>query len=490
MKIQMVAKSEVGKVRKINEDYCGIFKEDNLAILCDGMGGHQAGAHASRLAVSTTRYMYTFLNKNTLLKITDDLDEAHKDIAARLVGSIRLANRHIYNLGQKEKHYRGMGTTVSALLLKENNACICHVGDSRIYRLCDNKLELLTEDHSWINELIQDNEINQDEISRFEKKNVITRALGLSPSVKIDLKLLPIKSKDIFLLCSDGLTNGLTDSEIKRIILSNKDDLESALSELIDAANFKDGSDNITVSLVAITENNSFEKSLLPASVTLKAENKDVSLLEDKILRQEFSNRNSVEKFVNILQKFWKKKYSKAFAVAALLLVTIAFVKYSFTDNTNKHNLAVSNEANIIKSADITKKSHKKYIQTNNPVDNSELATHPDSVINQENLLTNSITQSDKILTKSLNRTSRNRGLIYLVGLDNLVRNQNTYLFLNNRLLGNTDDYFDNGIRVRPGGYEIAIKDTNNKTLFKHDTIWISAGDIKAIEFNIRNRNR
>ena len=152
MKIQIVAKSDVGKVRKINEDYCGIFKEDNLAILCDGMGGHQAGAQASRLAVSTIRYMYTFLDKNTLSKITDDLEEIHKDIAARLVGSTRLANRHIYNRAQKDKQYRGMGTTVSTLLLKENTACICHVGDSRIYRLRDSELELLTEDHSWINE--------------------------------------------------------------------------------------------------------------------------------------------------------------------------------------------------------------------------------------------------------------------------------------------------------------------------------------------------
>ena len=489
MKLEMAAKTDVGKVREANEDHYSLLEDDNLAILCDGMGGHKAGAKASQLAVSTIRYVYSFLDQKSHYKIAADLEEAHKEIAARLVSSIRLANRQIYNKAHKEKQYNGMGTTISALLLRENTACICHVGDSRVYRLRNDEFELLTEDHSWVNELIQDHEIEKNEASRFEKKNVITRALGLAPTVKIDLTLEPIEAGDIFLLCSDGLTNGLSDDEIKDIIsynIDDIDDLENAVTELIDSANDSDGSDNITVSLVKVLKKNSFDKTLLPSSVTLKTELNDVSSLENKILKKEFSNKNSI----NFL---WMKKYLTAFAIAVILLISVIFVKYSFIDHKNENAIAASKQ--IDKTIKSSSGDNNISYNVEKSVDSTMKAqsTTPQLINNDENsvsndTLANKVTRDEKILTKSLNKTSRNRGLIYIVGLENLVRQQKTFLFLNQRLLGNTSDFFESGIPVRPGQYEIAIKDSNQTMLYQHDNIWISAGDIKAIEF-VRHNN-
>jgi len=480
MKIEMAAKTDVGKVRKANEDHYSLFDDDNMAILCDGMGGHKAGAKASQLAVSTIRYVYSFLDQKKHYKIAADLDEAHKEMAARLVSSIRLANRQIYNKAL-EKQYNGMGTTISELVLRENTACICHVGDSRVYRLRNDEFELLTEDHSWVNELIQDREIEENEASRFEKKNVITRALGLAPSVKIDLKLEPAEVGDIFLLCSDGLTGGLSDDEIKDIISYNIDNLENAVTELIDSANDSDGSDNITVSLVKVLEKNSFDKTLLPSSVTLKTEPKDVSSLENEILKKEFSKKNSIN-------FSWMKKYIIVFAIVAILLSSFIFVKYSFIDLRNENAIAVSKE--IDKTIESNLSDNNILHNVENTVDSTMKAqlTTPQLLNNDENsvsndTLNNKVTQNEKILTKSLNKTSRNRGLIYIVGLENLVKQQKTFLFLNQRLLGNTGNFFESGIPVRPGQYKIAIKDSNQTMLYQHDNIWISAGDIKAIEF-------
>jgi len=485
MKIVMVAQSDIGRVREANEDYCGIFSEDNLAVLCDGMGGHNAGAHASRLAVSTIRYMSTFLDQSTQYEIAKDVKDPYKEVAANLVSAVRLANRHIYNRALKNVKFNGMGTTVSALMLQNNVACICHVGDSRIYCLRGDELLRLTEDHSWVNELLQDNEIKADEVLQFEKKNVITRALGLFPTVKIDLKIESIKKNDLFLLCSDGLTKTISDDEIKQTLLSQENNLDEAVSALINLANKKDGSDNITVSLVKILEVDNIPKPLLPVTITLKTEDSATSLLENKILKREFSKKNAVDKIFNWANGAWGKKYSKVFAAAALLLLMIVFVRYSFTDHkTNPSNEQASEIGNLQPGHQTASSNIHPNSQYQNEI--TKIDTLPDSKIKKADSLKTAAVQSEKILTRSLNQTSQNRGLIYLVGIENLSRHHKTLLLLNNQLLGKTEDFFESGIRVRPGNYEIAIKDSNRTTLFQHNDIWISAGDIKAIEFQTR----
>ena len=109
MKLNMVAKSDVGKVREANEDYCGIFQEEKLALVCDGMGGHKAGSQASRLAVSTIRYAFSYIDQATHNKINEDLKAEHREIIGRLVSSVRLANRHVYNRASREAEFRGRG---------------------------------------------------------------------------------------------------------------------------------------------------------------------------------------------------------------------------------------------------------------------------------------------------------------------------------------------------------------------------------------------
>ena len=489
MEFEWTSKTHTGRVREKNEDASLCLPDIGLFVVCDGMGGHKAGAKASRLAVSTIRYMYTYLDQKIHSTIAVDLDDAYKDLAARLVSSVRLANRHIYNKAHKNKIYKGMGTTISALAFKESIACICHVGDSRIYRCRSGKIELLTEDHSWVNELIQDNEIKKEDAFQFEKKNVITRALGLAPTVKIDLKLEPAKTGDLFLLCSDGLTNSLSDNELKNIVLNNQHDLDFAATQLIDTANDKDGSDNITVAFVNILEKNSFDKTFLPVSITLKPESNAISSLENRILRHQFSNRSVFNKILNKINTIWEKRYPKFIIITLLLLITILFVKYSFTDHKKNKPIPTFEELNeSAKHNSNSNVNQNKINQTSNERSNTKLTSSSitDNSVTYDSLK-NNVTQNEKILTRSLNKTSRNRGLIYLVGLEHLAKNQKTLLYLNNRLLGNTNDFFENGIRVRPGRYDIAIKDSNKMILCKHQNIWISAGDIKAIEFRQPN---
>ena len=217
----MIAGSDSGTARTVNEDCCGSFEEHGLAIVCDGMGGHVAGANASRLAVTTIRYMYLYLDPAIHYQITKDLIARDLNIASRLTGAIRLTNRHVYNKSLQESELRGMGTTVSALSIHHNVAVIAHVGDSRIYRIRQGTIKLLTEDHTWINELILDQEIDREAAKKFEKKNVITRALGLNGAIKIDIGINPVELGDLYVICTDGLTKALSDEEIKRIIGHN-----------------------------------------------------------------------------------------------------------------------------------------------------------------------------------------------------------------------------------------------------------------------------
>jgi len=475
MKIKMLAKSDVGKQREINEDYWGIFEEENLAILCDGMGGHNAGAHASRLAVSTIRYMFHFLDEDQHLTIASDLHEDYPKIAARLVSSIRLANRHIFNRAIGNKKYRGMGTTVSALAIRDETVCICHVGDSRVYRLRDQQIELLTQDHSWLNELIQDHEIDEAEALKFEKKNVITRALGLAPSVKIDVKIESAKTGDLFLLCSDGLTGGVSQEEILQIISENRDSLNTAADQLIDFANLVDGSDNITITLVEIVENHTENETINPVNMTLKPEDEAVIMMENKILKYEFYGSSLFDKAVDKLKVFWGKTYFKLIFVTTLIFFTIIFVKYISTDNVDPKSHSPAQVIPDLKNKSQQNSQSGKTTRMNSANKNKRIRS-------TEATFYNTILDTEKIHTRSLHKTLNNRGLIYLVGLEEELHKKNSYIYLNQKFIGSTYNFLENGIKVEPGKYEIAIKDSNNNILLQLPNIFISSGDIKAIE--------
>lgn len=307
MKLKITASTDTGTARPSNEDYYGAFEEEKLVVICDGMGGHNGGAYASRVAVETLREMYFNLNSDFFQKITKDLVSKNLGIASRLIGSIRLANRKLYNLSLENSELHGMGTTLSALAISNGLAIIGHVGDSRIYRIRKDRMELLTEDHTFLNELILDKEIDPLEAKKFKNRNIITRALGLNRTVKIDLRIEPVEKGDIFLLCTDGLTKALSNNEIERIVLFNKNNYEHTIKHLFDDANIKDGTDNITIAFMIIEKFEQPQNNSRSTYVTLKAENERTSRLENKILKPELSLQSTTKRIINRFTKIFKK---------------------------------------------------------------------------------------------------------------------------------------------------------------------------------------
>lgn len=236
-----VFRTDTGKIRTLNEDSGGIFWKGNrlLAIVADGMGGHQAGEIASEMAVSYLEQEWQ--------KVTDDLTPSEAE--QWLFETITAANEKLFQLSQSKPEYSGMGTTIVAVICTETNVTFAHIGDSRIYLLNENGFSLLTEDHSLVNELLKNGQITKEEAEHHPRKHILLRALGTEQNVSIDIRSLDWERDDYLLLCSDGLTNKLDDHELEKIILT-PDSLEKQADKLIEKANEAGGEDNITLVLL------------------------------------------------------------------------------------------------------------------------------------------------------------------------------------------------------------------------------------------------
>ncbi len=305
MKLNISALSDTGTVRPRNEDHFGVFEKEGLIVICDGIGGHKAGDAASRLAVETFKKFYTELDPEIHQEVTKDLKNNALKCVSKIVSACRLTNRRLYNLGHQEIRYRGMGTTLTAIEFDDDKAIIAHIGDSRVYKIQNNEMRMLTVDHTWINELIQDKEIDPKDADKFIKKNVITRAMGLEAAIKIDVHIEPIERDDKFLLCTDGLSKALTNDEIKNIIFYNGKNLDHALRHLVDNANIKDGSDNITAILAHVEKINRSAKKRAQKSIILKPENKHISDVINKIVKHESTSNSAKRTWFN---KLFKRK--------------------------------------------------------------------------------------------------------------------------------------------------------------------------------------
>ncbi|MFH0812929.1 MAG: Stp1/IreP family PP2C-type Ser/Thr phosphatase [Pseudomonadota bacterium] len=253
-KISFAAKSDLGLKRKINEDsYCADEKI-GLFMVLDGIGGHKAGEVASNLGLDTMKENVMRGLKGKSGTVTGEQDEGLSREAVVLNNSIALANKVIYEVAHSREEYHGMGTTLASLLIGEKSVAIAHVGDSRIYLIRKNLIERLTEDHSLVMEQLRRGLINEEDAERSEMKNIITRALGAEENVHPTIdELVPAKD-DIFLLCSDGLTDLVSDEEILNLLLENRQSLDRACQHLIDQANARGGKDNITTILVNFQE--------------------------------------------------------------------------------------------------------------------------------------------------------------------------------------------------------------------------------------------
>ena len=236
MKISVYGSSSAGKVRKLNEDSYSFDSSSgdkgSIFVVCDGMGGHKAGEVASNYtSIKIVEYFHSSLQK---------------DILTRLNESIRKANNDLYKLSKKDSSKRSMGTTVVVVVVFGNILYFANVGDSRAYLVRNNSIGRLTKDHSWLEERISDGSLRPSEARNNPNKNIITKCVGYEPDIEPYYGSYLLKEGDRIILCSDGLWDELTDSEIKNIALSSKD-LRKSIEKLIISAEEHGGSDNITV---------------------------------------------------------------------------------------------------------------------------------------------------------------------------------------------------------------------------------------------------
>ncbi len=236
--------SDIGRVRVRNEDFWYADKDQKLFVVADGMGGHLAGDIASKEAVF--QLLKLFREKNSLF-VNSNLKRCLQELALMLSD----VNSWVYGKGITNLDLMGMGTTLSSLYFYKNYGFIGHVGDSRIYRMRKGMLKRLTEDHSLVRKLVNSGELTEDKVSNFPYKHVLTNVIGSRPSVKADVTSVKTDRNDLFLLCSDGLNNAISDKELS-VILSSSLSLEKIGERLIWLANNRGGHDNITVLLVQV----------------------------------------------------------------------------------------------------------------------------------------------------------------------------------------------------------------------------------------------
>ena len=240
--MQAFAKTDIGKERKVNEDFYYISKPEdkiNLFILADGMGGYNAGEVASKMATESVKdYIQEHFEENKSTK--EEIEELLRD-------AIEYANTVVYKKAQSKKDLNGMGTTLDVCLIYNSKIYIGHVGDSRVYRIRKNFMRKLTKDHSYVQTLIEDGKITKEEALTHPKRNMLTKALGCTQKAEPDVYTKTFIKDDIILMSSDGLTNMVKENDIYNIIRENK---EHATENLVRQANDNGGYDNITVVII------------------------------------------------------------------------------------------------------------------------------------------------------------------------------------------------------------------------------------------------
>ena len=249
MEVKAYGLTHVGRQRQHNEDAFLVEDEARLFLVADGMGGHAAGEIASRIAVDSISEFIVHTKE-------DDgtwphaYDEHYRRSTNRLMAALRMANTRVLEAMRKDARLRGMGTTVVAAMEDEGTVSVAHVGDSRAYLIRAGHLSRITNDHSWVFEQVQAGMLTEAEAEKDPLRNVITRALGGALQVTPDASEIEARPGDVVLLCSDGLTGMVPESDILRIVTANENDLEEACRQLIDAANERGGLDNVTAVLV------------------------------------------------------------------------------------------------------------------------------------------------------------------------------------------------------------------------------------------------
>jgi len=243
--------THAGRVRSHNEDWFEIDRDHELFVVADGMGGHSHGEVASRMAVEAIREFVRRAEEETDETWPFAYDPQLQRHSNVLRAAVTLAHDQVLSAIRRDGKLHGMGTTVVSCLVRDSTAAVAHVGDSRAYRLHGGRLELLTQDHTWVNEQVVAGYLSQEQARDHPLKNVVTRALGGESEVSVDVTEVELAAGDTLLLCSDGLTTMLDDGEIAKLLEAHaRGALNGACEHLVSAANERGGHDNVTVVLL------------------------------------------------------------------------------------------------------------------------------------------------------------------------------------------------------------------------------------------------
>ena len=247
--LQMTGKTDSGMVRDHNEDCFLVLPESGIAILADGMGGHLAGEVASAMAIERVK-QYVLNALNGAPSVNPEGAQGATNESAMLVEAIKDANAAIYQASMSRPEQAGMGTTIVAAVFHDHTLTVAHVGDSRLYRYHRGTLSQITEDHSMVQELLRRGLMTPDEARTSLNRNLVTRALGIDPLVEVDVREQQYENGDIYLLCSDGLNDVLTDEEIAAVLARHSGDMDAAAQQLIADVNARGGPDNVSIVLI------------------------------------------------------------------------------------------------------------------------------------------------------------------------------------------------------------------------------------------------
>ncbi len=267
-KIEFAEITDTGRVRDHNEDAIGSDADIGLMVLADGMGGYNAGEVASGIAVQIVSELAT---EGAGRENRDEIDP-HSGLMRQSIvlrDAVYRANKIIFQTAQSQTHCEGMGTTIVACMFYDNKVSVAHVGDSRAYRLRSGTFEQITLDHSLLQELVDRGFYSSEEAQRSTNRNYVTRALGVEPTVEVDVHEHDVLPEDVYLLCSDGLPDMVEDEDIHLTISTFNASLDVVGEQLVQLANEHGGRDNVSVMLAQVTDSFAAKKGLLARLTSL-----------------------------------------------------------------------------------------------------------------------------------------------------------------------------------------------------------------------------
>jgi protein phosphatase len=252
-KFRCVGMSDTGRIREHNEDTIGTDADIGLVVLADGMGGYKAGEVASGIAVRTVMSLVKEAVEREDLSLRDSATGMSRS-GILLRDAIHRANKIIYQTAKTQPNCEGMGTTVVAGIFFDDRLTVAHVGDSRLYCLRGSEFRQVTQDHSLLQELVSRGFYTPEEAHRAAAKNYVTRALGVEPTVEVDVTEVPVSKDDLYLLCSDGLSDMVEDEDIHLTISTFGGNLEMLAKQLVLLSNDNGGRDNVSIVLARVLE--------------------------------------------------------------------------------------------------------------------------------------------------------------------------------------------------------------------------------------------